>query len=77
MHFKLLISFIFLSLFVLYACKKDENQGSSEKSFYTDFSKDKDSWVAEFAEYDGDNAEIYELKEELAYLPEPPIYLNH
>lgn len=73
MNFKLLIRLTFplLLIFVIFACSKDEREGASEQSFHTDFASGKDNWVAGFADYSGNNVEIYELKEELSHLPEP------
>lgn len=58
-------------VFVFLACEKEEHGNGDRLTYYTDFSAGKDGWQAGFAEYNGDNAEIYELEEGLATLPAP------
>ncbi len=60
-----------LLLWLAPSCMKDRHDDNDRMTLYTDFSDGKDGWQAGFAEYSGDNAEIYELEEGLATLPPP------
>ncbi|GEP98045.1 hypothetical protein [Chitinophaga cymbidii] len=53
-----------------YSCKKDKDS-SMETNINTSFSEGKQGWSAAFAEYSGNNPEIYEMEEGLAPLPAP------
>ena len=67
---KLLLNTVGITLLVFSSCMK--NEGTHQViTVHSDFSKDKDSWQADFSEYSGDNEESYELEEGLAPLPPP------
>ena len=67
---QLLFSGMSALLLLSASCMKNE-QGSHAITSYSDFSEGKDGWQAGFSEYNGDNAEIYELEEGLVPLPSP------
>lgn len=56
---------------LLWGCMEDGGEGADIQRIYTDFSNGTDGWQAGFSEYNGDNAEIYELEEGVSPLPPP------
>jgi len=66
------LHFSVTALFLLFgvSCEKSEDQNQT-LTIYSDFSDGADGWQAGFSEYDGDNAESYELEEGIAPFPPP------
>lgn len=67
---QLLFNGIGVLLLVSTSCMKNEHD-TQPITIYSDFSDGQDGWQAGFSEYNGDNAEIYELEEGIAPLPPP------
>lgn len=70
LNFRTLFLLIFI-IGVIFSCQKDNGGTDGRLTIRSDFSEGRDGWVADFAEYNGDNVEIYELEEGIATLPEP------
>ncbi|QNL48409.1 hypothetical protein H8S90_16630 [Olivibacter sp. SDN3] len=71
LNFRKLIPLIPVMVLLVTSCQKDDDRTDGELIIRSEFSEGEDGWIADFAEYNGDNVEIYELEEGITNLPEP------